>query len=186
MAQKLGIHPRSAEDFFDALVALGCLRRDDNGVYSNMPESAQFLDKAKSSYIGGMLGMANSRLYEAWGHLTEGLRAGKPQNEARDNIGGETDLFEMLYNDPQRLRTFLEAMSGLSICAADAIAEKFPWGDYRTFIDIGCAQGGVPVQLAKRHPHLMGHGPEAADREEGVRCAPEGRRADRLRRHDRR
>lgn len=41
---------------------------------------------------------------------------------------------------------------------AKAIAGKFPWHDYRTFIDIGVAQGCVPVQVALAHPHLNGGG----------------------------
>lgn len=47
-------------------------------------------------------------------------------------------------------------MTGLSLSAARAIAQKFPWRDYRTFIDIGGAQGGVPVQVALAHSHLTG------------------------------
>ncbi len=48
---RLGLHPRSARDFFDALVALGILERD-NGLYKNTPETDLFLDKAKTSFIG--------------------------------------------------------------------------------------------------------------------------------------
>ncbi len=46
-----------------------------------------FLDRAKSSYIGGVLEMANARLYGYWGSLTEALRTGEAQNESKD--GGE-------------------------------------------------------------------------------------------------
>src|SRR5215472_1838025 len=65
---RLGLHPRSAHDFLDALVALGFLRRA-NGKYHNTPETDLFLDKNKASYIGGILEMANHRLYSHWGHL---------------------------------------------------------------------------------------------------------------------
>jgi hypothetical protein len=37
LREKLGLHPRSARDFFDALVALGMLRRDRD-IYRNTPE----------------------------------------------------------------------------------------------------------------------------------------------------
>jgi hypothetical protein len=47
-------------------------------------------------------------------------------------------------------------MTGLSMGAARAIAEKGPWADYKTFIDVGGAQGGLAVQLALRHKHLSG------------------------------
>ena len=49
-------------------------------------------------------------------------------------------------------------MSGISARPAQAIAEKFPWTDYASFVDVGCAQGMVPVTLARNHPHLSGYG----------------------------
>ncbi|HKO97969.1 MAG TPA: methyltransferase [Pyrinomonadaceae bacterium] len=152
LTAKLKLHPRSALDFFDALVSLGMLERND-GVYSNTPESDQFLVQGKLSYLGGMLEMANERLYKFWGNLTEGLRSGEPQNEVK---AGGPGLFETLYTDPERLRLFLAAMTGLSLGAAMGIAEKFPWKDYQTVIDVGGAQGGLLVQLCLRHQHLRG------------------------------
>src|SRR3954465_7741490 len=53
LQQPLGLHPRSSRDFLDALVALGFLQRA-SGTYSNTPSTAQFLDKQKPSYIGGI------------------------------------------------------------------------------------------------------------------------------------
>jgi hypothetical protein len=150
---RLGLHPRSARDFFDALVALGMLDRQDDR-YANTPATDLFLDRAKPFYIGGLLEMANARLYPFWGALTEGLRSGRPQNEAK--TGG--DFFAALYQDPVRLRQFLQALTGLSLGSAQAIARQFPWHRYSTFVDIGTAQGGLPVLLARTHPHLSGGG----------------------------
>jgi O-methyltransferase domain len=67
-------------------------------------------------------------------------------------------MFAALYADPDRLRGFLAAMSGVSLAAAQAIAAKFPWKDYKTFVDIGTAQGMVPVTIARTHNHLSGTG----------------------------
>lgn len=150
---QLGLHPRSARDFFDALVALGMLKRTGTR-YANTPETALFLDRNKSTYVGGILEMANARLYRFWGSLTEGLRTGKAQNEAKT---GE-DFFGTLYADPRRLEGFLKAMTGLSIGTARVIAKKVPWRQYRTFVDVGCAQGGVAVEIASAHKHLTGMG----------------------------
>ena len=150
---RLKLHPRSVRDFLDALVALGQLERTDDR-YSNTPAGALFLDRRKPTYMGGMLEMANARLYPFWGALTEGLRTGEPQNEAKHN----RDLFDEIYRDPGVLAEFLKAMTGLSLGAAHAIAERFPWQDYKTFADIGAAQGGVPVAIARTHPHLSGFG----------------------------
>jgi len=153
LAERLGLHPRSARDFFDALVALCMLDRQGDR-YANTAETELYLDRAKPSYIGGILEMANARLYGFWGSLTEALRTGQPQNEAKT---GE-NFFTALYADAGRLENFLKAMTGLSLGAAQAIARQFPWKDYRTFVDVGTAQGGVPVQIALAHPHLAGGG----------------------------
>ncbi len=150
---RLGLHPRSARDFLDALTALGFLKRED-GLYSNTAETDFFLDKNKPSYIGGVLEMANNRLYGFWGSLTEALRTGLPQNEVKDGV----DTFEKLYAEPARLKEFLKAMTGISRGANMAIARKAPWSDYKTFVDIGCAQGDLAVQIATANPHLKGIG----------------------------
>lgn len=153
LTARLRLHPRSARDFFDALVALGMLKRT-GARYANTPESALFLDRAKPGYVGGMLEMCNARLYRFWGSLTDGLRTGLPQNEVK--TGG--DFFGRLYSDPQRLEGFLKAMTGLSIGAGRGIAKQFPWKKYKTFADVGCAQGGVAVEIALAHKHLSGFG----------------------------
>ncbi len=156
---RLGLHPRSARDFLDALVALGFLERTD-GRYTNTAETAVFLDKQKPSYIGGLLEMANMRLYGFWGHLTEALRTGFPQNEVKT---GGPSLFAALYADPARLHGFLQAMTGISHGANVMIASKFPWQQYKTFVDVGTAQGDLAAQVARAHAHLSGRGFDLAE-----------------------
>ena len=151
LRDRLELHSRSARDFFDALVALGMLQRED-GRYLNTPETDLFLDRAKPSYLGGVLEMSNERLYPYWGSLTEGLRTGRPQNEAKQ--GG--NLFDALGKDPERMRLFMSAMTAFSTGAAKALAQKFPWSKHRTMIDVGGAQGAMPVHVALAHPHITG------------------------------
>ena len=154
LSARLGLHPRSARDFVDALVALGFLRRAD-GKYHNTPEADLFLDKNKPSYIGGILEMANHRLYPSWGHLTEALRTGEQQNESK---GAGHGTFEALYADPARLKEFLRAMSAISHGANVAIARQFPWAGYKTYVDVGTAQGDLAVQIALANQTLRGTG----------------------------
>jgi hypothetical protein len=158
---RLGLHPRSVRDFLDALVALGFLQRNGN-TYSNTPATATYLDKHKPEYVGGILEMCNKRLYPHWSHLTEALRTGHPQGEAKDE---STPTFEALYADPARLKGFLRAMTGISSASNRAIARRFPWAGYKTFADVGTAQGDLAVQIAAHNPHLQGIGfdlPEVA------------------------
>lgn len=154
LAGPLGLHPRAARDFLDTLVALGFLTRDGE-VYANTAETDLFLDRGKPSYVGGILEMANHRLYPFWGHLTEALRTGQPQNEAK---GGGPSFFASIYADPDRLRQFAHAMSALSRGANMAIGRTFPWSNYKSFVDVGTAQGDLAAQVALANPHLTGTG----------------------------
>ena len=106
------------------------------GHYASTPATGRYLDRAKPTYLGGMLEMANARLYRFWGSLTDALRTGRPQNEAK--TGG--DFFAALYQDQARLQQFLHAMTGLNLGAAAAIANNFPWQRHHTVIDIGAAE----------------------------------------------
>jgi cyclopropane fatty-acyl-phospholipid synthase-like methyltransferase len=83
------------------------------------------------------------------------VRTGKSQNETKD---GGASPFVALYADPARLREFLGAMTGVSRGANMAIAQKFNWKDYKTFADVGTAQGDLAVQVALANEHLTGVG----------------------------
>ena len=132
---------------------MGMLERNGE-IYKNSPESDHFLDAEKPSYIGAFLLMTNARLYPSWGALTAALRTGKPQNES----GHKADMFAELYADKNRLQQFLGAMTGISLPIAQVIAQKFDWSKYKTFTDVGTAQGALPVQIVTRHQHLSGVG----------------------------
>lgn len=151
---RLALHPRAIPDFPDTLLALGFLERDDDGGerrYRNTPDTAAFLDKRSPTYIGGILEMANARLYGFWGDLTEALRTGRPQNEVKHT---GTAMFEELYSDPARLEQFMGAMAGISAGNFHALAETFDFSKYNTVCDVGGATGQLSMILAARHPHL--------------------------------
>ncbi|WP_067688815.1 methyltransferase [Nocardia jejuensis] len=160
LREELGLHPRAAEDFLDALVAMDMLRRAD-GRYANTPDTAAYLDRRRHEYLGGFLEMAATRLYPLWSGLTEGLRTGLPQNEVKH--GGEE--FDELYSDPRRLREAQCARTGLTLPSARAIAELFPWHRWNSVADIGSAQGALLRTLLHRHPHLHGIGFDLPDAE---------------------
>ena len=51
--------------------------------------------------------------------------------------------YRALYDDRPTQEIFLNGMTAGSLLAAQALAKKFPWREYRTIIDIGTAQGCV-------------------------------------------
>jgi hypothetical protein len=150
----LDLHPRGTYDFLDTLVALGLLARDGNGVagrYRNTTETTAFLDRNSRQYLGGVLEMANARLYRFWADLTPALKTGEPQNEIKHS---GRSMFDELYADPARLEQFISAMVGFSAVNFAALAEKFDFSPYRTLADIGGASGQLSCLVASRHPHL--------------------------------
>jgi len=154
IAEALELHARAIPDFPDALVALELLDREGEGsdaLYRNTQATAVFLDKTSPVYIGGILEMANARLYRFWGDLTEALRTGSPQNEIKHT--GKA-MFEELYSHPDRLEQFMEAMAGISLGPFQALAEKFDFSKYETLCDVGGATGQLSIIVANRHPHL--------------------------------
>ena len=153
LTKHLGLHGRGAEDFFDALVALGLLVRDAEGSYTNSTDGARFLDPSSDDYIGHTLHRVNTRVYGNWNSLASALRTGEPQSGAF-GAGG----YNALYEDPAVLDGFLRAMTGGSLMLARSLAATFPWKQYASIIDIGCAEGCVPVQIARAHPHIIGGG----------------------------
>ncbi len=152
---RLGLNVRSVYDFLDTLVSLGFLERDglkEKALYSNTLETALFLDKNQLSYTGGILEMANDRLYPFWNHLEEGLRTGTPQNEVK--LNGKP-VFEAVYADPERLQLVMDGMAGTQIGNFITLAQKFPFEKFRSLCDIGGADATLSIIVAQQHPHLQ-------------------------------
>ena len=150
---RLRLHPRATADFLDALVSLHLLDRTGDGaeaIYANTPDTKLFLDQASPQYVGGILEMANARLFKYWNDLTPALRTGQPQNEIKN--GG--NMFEALYSDPAKLEGFMNAMAGISAGNFHAFAKKFDFSKYKTMLDVGGATGQLSMIVAREQPHL--------------------------------
>jgi len=129
------------------------LDRGDDGRYANAPACSTYLDPRQPTYIGGLLEYLNARMYRTWEFLTPALLQGKPQGGPAASGG-----FQDYYANGDAFALFLKGMTGGSRLVAQSLAQKFPWEAYRTVIDVGTAQGCVPVEIAMAHPHLSGGG----------------------------
>ncbi len=145
---------RNAADFLDTLTTFGFLSREgimETSVYANGPDTNIFLDKNKPSYIGGLLEMANNRLYGFWDDLEDGLKTGLPQNEIKD---GAEHPFAELYKTPEKLNEFVNAMSGIQMGNFMAFAQKFDFSKYKTLVDIGGSGAMLSLMVAKHQPGI--------------------------------
>jgi hypothetical protein len=152
-ALNLNCTTRHVFDYLDALTALGFLQREgllETAMYSNTRDTDTFLDKSKPSYIGGVLEMMNNRLYSFWGNLEEALLTGLPQSESKSG----DDFFGTIYQDPNKLREFISAMSGLQMGNFMVLAQSFHFSKYRTLLDVGGSAGLLSIMVAKHQPHM--------------------------------
>ena len=151
---RLGLHNRNLYDFLDALVALGFLKRTglkETSMYKNAEDTEVFLDKNKPSYMGGILEMANNRLYPFWNDLEEGLKTGLAQNETKN--GGKS-VFDAVYADPKKLKEFVGAMGGVQMGNFMAFAKQFDFSNYKTLCDIGGAGGFLAAHVTLTNQHM--------------------------------
>jgi SAM-dependent methyltransferase len=94
----------------------------------------------------------DARHYHNWARLAQALVTGEPQS----SLG--TESYVGFYSDARKQELFLNGMTAGSLLAAQALARKFPWKRYETFLDVGTAQGCVPVEIASLHAHVKGGG----------------------------
>ncbi|SDB31844.1 Dimerisation domain-containing protein [Flavobacteriaceae bacterium MAR_2010_188] len=144
---------RHLYDFLDALTTFGFLNRTgllETATYSNSKDTDFFLDKNKPSYVGGILEMMNHRLYNFWGNLEEALLTGELQNEAKN---GE-DIFEAIYSDKDRLKGFINAMTGVQMGNFMAFSQSFDFSKSETLVDIGGSGAMLSLMVAKHQPHM--------------------------------
>ncbi len=146
---------RHVLDWLDVLTRLGFLNREGlftEAVYTNNTNAEVFLDKNKPGYMGGVLEMANNRLYKFWGDLEEGLYTGLPQNETKTSLMGES--FSSLYSSPEKLQEFMDAMSSIQTGNFITLAQKFDFSKYHSLADIGGADGWLSIRLCLQYPNL--------------------------------
>lgn len=154
---KLKCSDRHVYDWLDTLVSVGFLERKgllETALYSNAEDTDFFLDKSKRSYMGGILEMANNRLYKHWNNLEEGLLTGKQQNEAKES-NGNMDFFGELYKDERALQEFMDAMSGIQSGNFMSLVKQFDFNRYKTLLDVGGADGWLSIQVCLNHPDVQ-------------------------------
>ena len=156
LGEALALHPRGIWDFLDAprcprFPGARRLRvwRLDTAIRQS---TAQFLDKNQPGYIGGILEMANARLFRFWGDLGAALKTGQPQNELKHSQ--KSDVRDAVRRS-LAARTVHERHAGHLHRKLQALAEKFDFSKYRTLCDVGGATALLSTLVAQRHPHLQ-------------------------------
>jgi ubiquinone/menaquinone biosynthesis C-methylase UbiE len=132
--KETGASERGLTALMNALVGLGFLAKDEQGVFSLTPESATFLVSTKPAFQGGLLRHGSRHLIPRFLHLNEVVATGKPPAAVNQEAqGGDffqsfvMDIFPMSYPAAQALARHLD-FQGSPVRVLDLAAGSGVWG----------------------------------------------------------
>ncbi len=114
--KETGASERGLTAVMHALVGMGFLAKDKQGLFSLTPESSTFLVSTKPSFQGGLLRHGSEQLIPKWLHLNEIVETGRPVAAVNlEEAGGDffqrfvVDIFPLSYPAAQALSRHLSA-----------------------------------------------------------------------------
>ncbi len=131
VARIVGIDPRATEILFDALSALGLLRKTGNK-YRNSDLAKQFLVKGSPLYQGDMLRHSDT-LWKSWSGLDEVVRSGLPNRSG----GRDHD-------------SFIRAMHNNAVFRATDVIKAIDLRGVKKALDLGGGPGTYSMALARK------------------------------------
>jgi SAM-dependent methyltransferase len=147
IAAAIKTDPAFTKRLLEALVVIGVLtcRASETCAdhYSNIPMVAEFLVKSSPFYMGELMLLQDAE-WEAWGHLEEIIRSGKPP------VSGN-----LFMNRPDLAALTLKVLHRMGQRVAPSLAEKIDLSRYQTFLDVGGGAGTFSFAFCKRYPHLQ-------------------------------
>ncbi|MFT3927035.1 MAG: methyltransferase [Myxococcales bacterium] len=134
------------------LVSVGILRTLPDGRFANNHLSRALkggrLDRMRewATYFGSQSNVA------AWNDLERTLRTGQ---NAFERVFG-MDIWQWFDGHPDEREMFAQAMMGITVQDAPAVATLYPFHEIRTLCDVGGGRGTLMSELLVRYPQLRG------------------------------
>jgi ubiquinone/menaquinone biosynthesis C-methylase UbiE len=141
LAASIKTDPAFTERLLNALVVIGVIVCE-NGWYKNTPVTSDFLVKTSPFYMGELMLLQDAE-WEAWGHLEETIRSGKPQ------VAGN-----LFMNRPDLAQMTLKVLYRMGQRMAPSLAEKIDLSSCHSFLDVGGGAGTFSIAFCKKHPDL--------------------------------
>lgn len=152
LSQKLNIHPDGCARLLAVLRHLGLVEREGE-LYRNTAVS--YYCTAQASVSLEPISMWGNPFYRIWEFLPDALREYSPRWQQALGAKPE-EVFAALYEDPARLRRFIELTNANSAPQGQLIAERFDFTPYQCVLDVAGGSGGQVIAIGQRNPHLRG------------------------------
>ena len=134
------------------LAALGVFEESADGTFSNTDVSAYMRNGASPSLREMILVLNDDAVLKGWQQLPAVLESGAPAFAAANGM----TFFQYIAADPARSQLMGKFMTGIYGPEGPRIAADFPFGRFRSLIDIGGAQGQILVDILQKHPGVKG------------------------------
>jgi hypothetical protein len=152
LAAGAGMPAESVRRLLRALSFVGVFRENAEGRFTNTDVSAHLRSDVTPSLREMTLVLNDDPVLRGWQQLESVLESGKPAFEA---VNGMT-FFQHLAADPKRSENMAKFMKGVYGPAGPQIAAGFPFGRFKSVLDVGGGQGHILAEILRAHPEVRG------------------------------
>jgi hypothetical protein len=153
VASALAIEDKPARILLLGCAALGLIRKNRKGAYSNSRLAAELLNQDKPKHILNIIKWQHYINYQAMFHFADAVKANR--NVGLDCISGQgSTLYERLAQHPELERIFQDAMQGISVQANRLLAEAVDFSRFTKALDVGGGNATNIINLARQYPSL--------------------------------
>ena len=142
IANAIGVAPTRLPLLLYALVAAGLLNEQD-GRFSNTPETQHFLVKGSLLYMGNTQGALSSQWSDEL-RTAESIRMGVPQTP-----------IDFSQSPPEEVEAFLRRINMRTVTTARELVERCDFSSAQTLVDVGGGGGGLAITVTKAYPHIQ-------------------------------
>lgn len=152
LSDATGLPTESLRRLLRALTGFGVFDEGPDGTFSKTELSGYMCEGSCPSVREMILVLNDDAVLKAWQQLPAVLETGRSGFAA---VNGTT-FFEHIASDPERRSLMGKFMTGIYGPEGTKIAAHFPFGQFRSLIDIGGGQGHVLIEILQRNPAMRG------------------------------
>lgn len=152
LAELTATHPRSLYRVLRALSTLGILDENERHHFRLTPLGHRLRSDVEGSVRHLAIMFGEPWHWESWGNLLHSVRTGEPAFEHTFGMG----TYEYVTVHPEAAEVYDRAMTDITMQAAPAVAEHYPFGEVKTLMDVGGGHGTLLNVILRAHPHLQG------------------------------
>mmetsp|Transcript_28087 Transcript_28087/g.51537 ORF Transcript_28087/g.51537 Transcript_28087/m.51537 type:complete len:410 (-) Transcript_28087:91-1320(-) len=144
LQQKCDVTAPRLQTLVTALVACKCLRRSPDGLYTNSPNTAQFMVQSSRHYYGDYLRyQIGQQFYGTMGSLPDVMKTGKAPSYAS------------WFSDPEVAQKYTQAQHNGSVATAKyLVKKKLALGGISSMLDVGGGSGAFSYVFVGATPGL--------------------------------